>query len=73
MNFKNVSFGEEQLLRWQYGMAGGYVDALFTLLSKADSKNFAKLHRAYPEEADAYEAYATKPGYWDDVKRRAEV
>lgn len=73
IDYTNLTYGEQQLIDWQYHRLGGFDSALWSLITRADSTNLARLHRAYPHHVDAYEAYISKPGYWADVKRRAGI
>lgn len=71
INYDNLTYGERQLIDWQYGYLGGFDAALWDLITRADSTNLRHLHRAFPYHVDAYESYTSKPGYWTEVKRRA--
>jgi hypothetical protein len=39
---------------WEYGSGDWFVWQLFSLMSKADTQNFYRLERAFPEEAAAW-------------------
>jgi len=65
-----IKQAERKLYEWQYDMLGSFYGKLFDIISKADSKNLAKLRLAYPEEVEAVVRYKTESGYWEDVKLR---
>lgn len=73
MNLKNLSFGEVQLVQWQYDMHGGFMSSLWKAISCADGGNLILLSKGYPDEVEAYRRFSSEPGYWEDVQKRAEI
>lgn len=52
----------KKLYFWQYRRTECFSDHLFTLMQKADSKNFERLKLAFPEHAGAYQMWYAYPG-----------
>jgi len=63
-----MNIGEEHLYKWQYGMLGGFMKALFSAICKADGDNIQKLKKAFPEEVEAYRRFSEESGYWDKIR-----
>ena len=64
---KNLTHGEQFIYDWQYRRLGHFKVALVTAIAKADDYHRAKLRLAFPEEVDAYVAYAEQSGWWERV------
>lgn len=65
--------GEQFLIEWQYGMAGGFKTALAELLCRVDDGNLAKLMSSFPDEVQAYINYSRTEGYWEEVLIKAGI
>jgi len=63
-----MNIGEEHLYKWQHGMLGDFMKALFTAICRADGDNMQKLEKAFPEEVEAYRRFSEEAGYWDKIK-----
>ena len=72
-NEANVSYGEAELIKWQYRMQGGFKSTLWDAISKADTGNQQLLAKGFPDEVEAYRRFSGESGYWEDVLLRAGV
>ncbi len=68
--YDKLNQGERHLFDWQFGYAGGFVLSLFVVIGVADSGNLERLRRGFPEEIQAYQSFASKPGWWQDIESR---
>ena len=68
-----ITNAERKLYEWQYGTLGSFYKGLYTIISKADTKNKEKLRKAYPEEVKTITKYQEEEGYWEDVKLRMQL
>lgn len=62
--------GEERLCDFLYKKSGSFFKNLFTAIFKADSYNFAKLYKSFPEEIEAVRRYKTEENYWKTLERK---
>lgn len=60
--------GEKHLCDFLYERSGSFYTALMKAFFKADSLNFYKLKRGFPEEADAVWKYRNEEEYWDELE-----
>lgn len=65
--------GERELVRWHYGIQDDFRAALFAAIAHADTTNRIRLWRGFHEYVEAYVMFAERPGYWEDVQRRAGI
>ena len=72
MNRKLLTKGEMFIWEWQYRTHGSYHDGLAKLLSIADTGNYKRLAKGFPEEAKAMDNFHHTKGWWEDVQDRAE-
>lgn len=70
---KQITRAEIMLYEWQYDTLGSFFKGLYTIISKSDTKNRAKLRLAYPEEVEAVDKYQHEEGYWKDVKLKMKL
>ena len=49
--------GYDRYLDKQFGMGGGFFNALFEAIARADEGNLTKLAAGFPEEVDAYKTW----------------
>ena len=56
---------EKELIKWQFGLLGGFRTALWNDLARADDTNLAQMARAFPDEVAALSAWRTR-----DLARR---
>ena len=68
----DITEGERSLYRWQHDDLGGFESHLWECITRADSKNQARLEAGYPEHVAAYRRYSRTPGYWDALRARVE-
>ena len=50
--------GEKFILEWKAGTMGHFRTALAETICRADLSNLSRLHKAFPEEVDAFKAWA---------------
>ena len=67
-----LTTGEASLLRRRLGGAGGFENALWDTIERADSTNLDAIAQGFPEHVAAYRRYAHETGYWDALVKRAE-
>ncbi len=67
--------GEQFIYNWQYGIYGGtsFKGYLAKALAVADSENWAKLFKAFPDEAMAMNNFHTSEGWWERVQDKYEA
>lgn len=65
--------GEKFIVKWQYGLAESFQQLLIQTIQMADDNNLKRLAMGFPLEVEAYGHYARTFGWWDDVKRRANI
>ena len=73
MKLKNLSEGEQFIVKWQYRMLGHFNTALVDAIAKADIINRTRLARGFPEEVQAYINYSENSGWWESIKQKAEI
>ena len=59
---------EKELVKWQFGLLGGFRSALWDALARADDSNLERMARAFPDEVAALSAWRT-----GDLARRMRV
>ena len=71
---KPITNAERELYFWQYypENLGGFKEALWKAISRADDNNKASLAIGFPEEVEAYQRFAHEEGYWTEVKKKME-
>ena len=69
---KNLTKGEMFIWEWQYRTHGSFHEGLAKLLSIADTGNFKRLAKGFPEEAEAMDNFHHTDDWWADVQDRAE-
>ena len=72
MNRKLLTKGEMFIWEWQYRTHGSFHDGLAKLLSIADTGNYKRLAKGFPDEATAMDNFHHTDGWWHDVQDRAE-
>jgi len=50
--------GEKAIVKWQFGLLGDFLDALFVAIARADEENLAKLELTFPEEVAGFREWA---------------
>jgi len=50
--------GEKAIVKWQFRLLGGFLDALFLAIARANEENLAKLELTFPEEVAGFRAWS---------------
>lgn len=73
VNLKALTPGEVELVKWQFRLHGDFKKALWEAIARADINNLMALGMGFPDEVAAFNRFANESGYWEDVKRRANI
>lgn len=52
------TLGEKWVVRWQFGLLGGFYAALADVISRADQENLSLLECGFPQEVNGFRAWA---------------
>lgn len=67
-----LSDAEWKLYYWRHGTAGSFTTQLFELGCIADSMNFERLRKGFPNEMAVLHRYKNEDGYWEDLCNRVD-
>ena len=51
--------GEKEVVKWQFGMLGGFKNTLWNAICTADEDNLERISRGFPTEVEGYTAWTT--------------
>ena len=68
--YDNLSKGEVFVVKWQYGIGGGFNKALAEAICKADEYNKMKLCLRFPDEVEAMDKYFYGDCWWSELEKR---
>jgi len=54
----NWNYGEQFIIRWQFGILGSFQQALIDVIKLADEENLSRLAIVFPREVDAFRAWS---------------
>ncbi len=69
-NIETLTREERAVVDWQYGFCGGFFEALFGAIAKADEQNLASIEKGFPDEVAGYKHYAYQDGWWPMVEKK---
>lgn len=69
---EGLTKGESFIFEWQYRLAGDFKRSLATAFTLADTRNFARLRKGFPEEGEAMHNYLCTSGWWQDLQKKCK-
>lgn len=73
INFEDLTEEEIFIVKWKYRLAGDFETTLMRCMMTADEGNLLKLSHEFPKEVLGYKNYTEKTGWWDEVKKKANI
>ena len=73
IKLEGLSSEEEFVVKWQFRLLGHFKTALAELICLADDENLTRLEGGFPDEVRGYLDYTRTPGWWEMVKKKANI
>jgi len=73
INLEGLDNSEEFIVKWQFRLLGDFKKALIECIMRADDENLGKLSLGFPDEVRGYLDYTRTPGWWEAVKKKANI
>ena len=70
VNLAKLDPDELAVFEWQYHLCGGFHEALWQAIKRADDSNLSKIACGFPIEIQGFSKYKNEPGWWQEVERK---